>query len=145
MDRIQEQAQDDCPQDNFSDNETSDLYPGELCHVQLLSCLRVLVFCAGSHVGPFDAATHQLLSWVACLVAQGLELGLEEPKVTAAAKNPRLAELLFVLSSALPFVPLGVLLVVLVTVVQWAGARVHLAHPSVAGRRDALAPSALAG
>ena len=43
----------------------------------------------------------------------------------------------------LPFVPLGVLLVVLVMVAQWAGVRVHLTHPSIAGRRDAHALSAL--
>ena len=36
------------------------------------------------------------------------------------------------------------LLVVLVTVAQWAGAQVHLTHPSIADRRDAHTLSALA-
>jgi hypothetical protein len=60
--RTQERAQDDRPQDNFSDNGSSDLYPEELYHVQLLSYPEVLVSFAGSHVGPFDGATHQLPS-----------------------------------------------------------------------------------
>jgi hypothetical protein len=60
--RTQVRALDDRPQDNFSDNETSGLYPGELYHVQLISYQEVLVSCAMSHVGPFYVATHQLPS-----------------------------------------------------------------------------------